>query len=166
MDHQPKYKAQAKSLYFEDGAAMRTPVAGTVARGQLREDDAYYRGLKSDGTPIKSIPVPITQALLERGQERFNIYCSPCHSRVGDGRGIMIARGYVPPPTFHDERLRNIEDGYIFNVITNGIRNMPPYRYQVPVEDRWAIVAYMRALQRSQNATLDDIPTELRQEVR
>ena len=166
MDSQPKYKAQGQSRYFADGAAMRVPVAGTVARGELRADDAYYRGLKSDGTPIPFIPIPVTAALLERGQERFNIYCSPCHSRAGDGRGIMVTRGYVPPPTFHDDRLRKIEDGYIFNVITNGIRNMPTYRYQVPVEDRWAIVAYVRALQRSQNATLEDIPTELRKDVR
>jgi mono/diheme cytochrome c family protein len=166
MDAQPKFKAQSESGYFSDGAAMRVPPAGTVARGMLRDDDVYYRGFRSDGTPVKTMPVPVTAALLARGQERFNIYCSPCHSRAGDGRGIMVSRGYVPPPTFHDDRLRNIEDGHIFDVITNGLRNMPSYRYQVPVDDRWAIVAYLRALQRSQNATLDDIPPERRQDVK
>lgn len=165
MDSQPKYKAQAESRYFADGATMRVPVAGTVARGRLRADDGYYLGLKSDGTPVKTLPVPVTAALLARGQERFNIYCSPCHSRAGDGRGIMVTRGYIPPPTLHDDRLRAIEDGHIFGVITGGLRNMPAYRYQVPVEDRWAIVAYIRALQRSQNATINDIPPDLREKV-
>jgi hypothetical protein len=166
MDHQPKFKAQSESRFFADGAAMRPPVPGTVARGELRENDAYYRGQNPDGSYLRSLPVPVTRALLERGRERYDIFCSPCHSRVGDGRGIMIQRGYVPPPTFHSERLRDIEDGYMYSVITDGVRNMPGYRYQVPVEDRWAVVAYLRALQRSQNATLDDVPKELREDLR
>jgi len=163
MDTQPKYRAQAESRFFADGAAMRMPVPGTVARGQAREDSARFYGLDADGKPVGSVPVPITRPLLERGRERFDIFCAPCHSRLGDGRGIMVTRGYIPPPTFHSERLRGIEDGHLFGVITNGVRNMPAYRYQVPVPDRWAIVAYLRALQRSQNATRDDVPPELRE---
>ncbi len=166
MDRQPKFKAQSESPFFADGAAMRTPVPGTVARGDLREDDAYYLGKNPDGSFIKVLPVSVTRPLLDRGRERFDIFCSPCHSRVGDGRGIMIKRGYVPPPTFHSERLRDIEDGYIFDVITNGVRNMPAYKYQVEEADRWAVVAYLRALQRSQNASLDDVPTELRKDLK
>ena len=161
MDDQPRYNAQAKSAFFADGAAMRVPPAGTIARGFLRDDEAYYTG-KIDTTPLTKSPVPVTMQLLKRGQERFTIYCSPCHGRLGDGKGIMVQRGYVPPPSFHDDRIRNFADGHIFDIITNGIRNMPTYRFQIPVEDRWAIIAYLRALQRSQNARLDDIPQELR----
>ncbi len=166
MDSQPKYQAQESSKFFADGSAMRQPVAGTVARGNLREDDKYYLGLNSKGKPLKKSPVATTPALLARGQERYNIYCSPCHGRVGDGKGIVVKRGLMPPPTFHEKRLREIEDGYIFTVISNGIRNMPSYKEQIPVSDRWAIVAYFRALQRSQNATIDDIPQQMRNDIR
>ena len=100
--------------------------------------------------------------LIERGQQRFNIYCSPCHGRTGDGRGIVVQRGLLPPPSFHDDRLRKVGDGHIFDVISNGIRNMPSYRAQIPVDDRWAIVSYFRALQRSQNASINDVPAEMR----
>ncbi len=161
MDDQPKYNAQAKSRFFADGATMRVPPAGTVARGFLRDDDIYFTG-KMDTTPVAKSPVPTTMQLLQRGQERFTIFCSPCHGRLGDGKGIMMQRGYVPPPSFHEDRIRNFADGQIFDVVTNGIRNMPSYRFQIPVEDRWAIIAYLRALQRSQNARLDDIPQEFR----
>lgn len=166
MFDQPKYKAQSESKFFDDGATMRQPVAGTVARDQLNLDDPYYRGIDSTGKQIENNPVPVTMTLLKRGQERFDIYCSPCHSRVGDGQGIMIQRKYVPPPSFHIDRLRQVPDGYIFDVITNGIRNMPAYKYQVPVADRWAIVAYVRALQRAHNATYSDIPPEIAGEVK
>lgn len=162
MDVQPKYLPQAKSGFFPDGSAMRPPVPGTVARGQLREDDAYFRGMDANGQPVKRIPVPVTLALLERGQERFNIYCAPCHSRLGDGRGIVVQRGLLPPPTFHSDAVRAYPDGHIFDVISNGIRNMPSYKHQISVEDRWAIVAYFRALQRSQHATRADLPEEMR----
>jgi len=162
MDDQPKYKAQAESKFFANHATMRTPVEGTVARGELRENAAYYQGVDSKGNPIEHMPVEVTMPLLLRGQERFNIYCSPCHSRVGDGKGIMIQRGYVPPPSFYQQYLIDSPDGHFFSVITNGIRNMPSYSHQIPVEDRWAIVAYLRALQRSHNATLEDIPQEKR----
>ncbi|MEW5923278.1 MAG: cytochrome c [Candidatus Zixiibacteriota bacterium] len=166
MDNQPKYKAQSKSTFFEDGATMRTPVAGTVAQGELEDNDWYYKGIDEKGAFIKAAPVEVTIQLLNRGQERYNIYCSPCHSRVGDGKGIMITRGYVPPPSFHTDRIRNFPDGQIFDIITHGVRNMPSYRHQIPPDDRWAIVAYLRSLQRSQNATIEDIPVELRETVK
>jgi len=166
MDSQPKYKAQSQSKFFADSAAMRVPVAGTVARGNLREDNIFYTGAVVDSQYVKKNPVVINMQLLKRGRERYDIYCSPCHSRVGDGRGIMVTRGYVPPPSFHDDRLRGMPDGQIFDVITNGVRNMPSYRHQIIPDDRWAIVAYLRALQRSHNAGLEDIPVELREKVR
>jgi mono/diheme cytochrome c family protein len=162
MDDQPRYDVQSRSRFFADSATMRVPPAGSVARGFLRNDDALYAGKNPDGSLVAKSPVPVTIQLLKRGQERFNIYCSPCHSRLGDGKGIMIQRGYLPPPSFHEERLVKLPDGHFFDVITNGIRNMPAYRYQVPVEDRWAIVAYVRALQRSQSATINDVPQDVR----
>ncbi len=158
MDDQPKYLAQSKSKFFANGSTMRMPVEGTVALDELHKNTEYYYGKDKEGQLVKKAPVKFTMKLLRRGQERFNIYCSPCHSKVGDGQGIVIKRGFIPAPTFHDDRLRNIEDGYIFNVITNGFRNMPSYAYQVPVADRWAIVGYLRALQRSQNASSQDVP--------
>ncbi|MCP4632634.1 MAG: cytochrome c [candidate division Zixibacteria bacterium] len=166
MDDQPKYKAQAESKFFEDDATMRTPVSGTVAQGELRDDDIYYKGKNIDGSYVLKAPLSINKETLLRGQERFDIYCSPCHSRLGDGRGIMLEKGYVPPPTFHSDRLRNLPDGEIFEVISNGVRNMPSYRHQINVHDRWTIVLYMRALQRSQNASINDIPVELRETVK
>lgn len=166
MDNQPRYNPQSASDLFDDGATMREPIAGTVARGELRTDDAYYLGLDESGQWLDKSPVPVTLQMLERGRERYDIYCAPCHSRLGDGKGIMIQRGYVPPPTFHDKRLREMTDGNIFEVISIGVRNMPAYAHQIPVEDRWAIVAYARALQRSQNASIDDVPTELREKIK
>lgn len=160
MDNQPRYEAQEAGPFFADNMAMRYPVEGTIARGQLYADMVYQTGFVVDSRLVKKSPVPITMHLLKRGQERFDIYCSPCHGRVGDGKGAVSQRGMLPPPTFHDERMRNIEDGHIFNVITNGKNNMAPYRFQVPVPDRWAIVAYVRALQRSQNATAADLPPQ------
>ena len=162
MDNQPKYKAQEENKFFEDGSAMRKPVPGTVARGELREDALYYTGIDESGDTVMTSSVPIDMQLLKRGRERYDIFCSPCHGRTGDGQGIMLSRGYVPPPTFHSDRLRDLPDGYIFDVLTNGVRNMPSYRQQIPVKDRWAIIAYLRALQRSQNATIEDVPQEQR----
>jgi len=166
MDEQPKYKPQAASEFFVNGQAMRQPVEGTVARGWLREDAVYFTGKTETGKLVKENPVPVTMVLLERGRERFDIYCSPCHGRTGaaqDIKSIVVQKGMLAPPSFHEQRLRDIEDGHIFDVITNGIRNMPPYKYQIPVEDRWSIVAYFRALQRSQNATVEDVPESMRQ---
>ena len=159
MADQPKYKAQAESEFFADGSAMRQPVDGTVARGWLRADSSeYYEGKDTGGKLVKKAPVMMTMARLQRGRERFNIYCSPCHGRVGTGKSIMVIKGMLAPPNFHDKRLVDIEDGHFFNVMTNGLRNMPPYKYQIPVDDRWSIVGYVRALQRSQHSTLEDIP--------
>lgn len=168
MDEQPRYEPQGESELFADGAAMREPVAGTVARGELDADDALYRGHYGpleDSNWVEKNPLEVTMASLERGQERYNIYCSPCHSKIGDGRGIMVQRNYTPPPSFHEKRIREFADGYLFNVITHGVRNMPSYAHQISTEDRWKIVAYVRALQRSQRAKLEDIPMELRQKV-
>jgi len=162
MDDQPKYKTQAASRFFADGAAMRMPIEGTVARGQLHEENVYYTGKNKSGKPIQKSPVPVTMQLLKRGRERFDIYCSPCHGRTGDGQGIVVKRGMLPPPSFYEPRLMKAADGHFFDVITNGIRNMPPYRYQVPVSDRWAIVTYLRALQLSRHATKDEVPPALR----
>jgi len=166
MDDQPRYNAQASSQFFEDSSAMRRPVEGTVARGELREDIIYYNGKNPDGSLVKKNPRPLTLELLNRGRQRFNIYCSPCHDLTGSGQGIVVKKGFLPPPTFHQQRLREVEDGHIFDVISNGLRNMPTYRHQIPVADRWAIVAYVRALQRSQNAQATDVPDDMRDKVK
>ena len=164
MADQPKYKAQAPSNFFPDGSAMRQPVEGTVARGWLRVDSSeYYEGKDVDGKLVRKVPVVMTMARLERGRERFDIYCSPCHGRVGTGQSMMVKKGMLPPPSFHDPRLVSIEDGHIFDVMTNGLRNMPPYKYQIPVDDRWSIVGYVRALQKSHRSTIDDVPPAERQ---
>lgn len=166
MDDQPKYKAQAESHYFADGLSMREPVEGTVAQGWLRDDSVYFYGKNGGGRLMAKVPVVMTMKRLQRGRQRFDIYCSPCHGRTGTGQSIMVKKGMVAPPNFHEQRLRDIEDGHIFDVITNGLRNMPPYKYQIPVADRWSIVGYVRALQRSQNATLQDIPAEIQETLR
>jgi mono/diheme cytochrome c family protein len=141
---------------------MREPVPGTVPQGWLRADSIYFYGSDSQGNYVTVSPAPITQKLLQRGQERYNIYCSPCHSRLGDGKGIVVQRGMIPPPTFHSDRIRQFPDGEIFDAISNGVRNMPSYGDQVQVSDRWAIVSYIRALQLSQNAPADAVPPEIR----
>ena len=147
MEFQPRYNAFEGNTFFADGRNMRTPPEGTVARGQLKEDDAFYRG--GGETPVAKIPVPVTPALMARGQNRFNIYCTPCHSASGSGNGMVVQRGFLPPPSLHDPRIVGLPDGEIFRVITNGIRNMPSYAKQIPEEDRWAIIAYVRALEYS-----------------
>ncbi len=166
MDFQPKYEYQEKSPFFDDGISMRQPIPGTVARGKLYDDIAYNTGKNQDGSLVEKSPVPVTYTGLERGRERFDIYCSPCHSKIGDGKGILVNRGYIPPPSFHTDVIRNYADGHIFDVISHGIRNMPSYGHQVPVEDRWLIVNYIRALQRSQNASIDDVPVEMRDKIK
>ncbi len=166
MDDQPKYKAQAESKYFEDGSTMRPLVEGTVAQGRLLEDTEYYTGKDESGKFIKNSPVEITSERLDRGQQRYNIYCSPCHSKVGDGLGVMSKEDYkyVTPPNFHTDSVRQFTDGYIFDVVSNGVRNMPSYKHQISVDDRWSIILYLRALQRSHNATKKDVPAEFREE--
>ena len=164
MDHQQKYRPQAESNFFEDGATMRPVVEGTVARGELKEDTEFYYGKDEKGDFITGFPDKIMfgRELVERGHERFNIYCSPCHGRTGTGRGIIVERGLVPPPSFHTDSIKAFPNGRIFDVITNGIRNMQPYKYQIPEEDRWAIIAFFRALQRSHDATIEDVPQSQR----
>jgi mono/diheme cytochrome c family protein len=166
MDNQEKYKAQSESGFFPDSSDMRMPVEGTVARGYLREDTEYYKGKNARGEFITKAPVEIDMKIMDRGRERYNIYCSPCHSRVGDGRGIIADKGLPPLPSFHIDRIREMPDGQIYDVITTGLRNMPSYAHQVMPADRWAIVVYLRALQRSQNSSLGDIPEDLREEMK
>jgi len=166
MDDQEKFKAQGHNEFFADGRNMRMPVDGTVARGELFDDDALYHGKDEQGNYIKTIPLEVTHAFIERGQQRYNIYCAPCHSMSGDGKGIVPQRGFLPPPSFHQDKVRAFDDGYIYDVISNGVRNMPDYKKQIPVKDRWAIVAYVRALQRTQNATAGDIPEDKLKELK
>lgn len=148
MDHQPKYRPQAESAFFYDGAAMRPPVPGTVARGELREDPAFFEGFDANGDELAHAPVATTPELLARGAERYHIYCEPCHDRHGDGKGILFQRGNVPTASFHDDRLVAASDSHYFEVITNGFGLMPGYRWPIPPADRWAIVAHVRELQR------------------
>ncbi len=158
MQDQPKFKPLAESDFYTDLRSARPPVDGTVARGQLHEDTYFYTG-KIGNNPGDYMPFPVTEELLARGQQRYNIYCAPCHSRVGDGNGVIPSRGFPrKPPSFHTERLRKAPLGYFFDVMTNGFGAMPDYASQIPPRDRWAIVAYIRALQLSQGATAADVP--------
>jgi hypothetical protein len=162
MDDQPKVKPQSESGFYADGLAMRLPVEGTVARGMLRPDSSFfYEGRDNEGRLVAESPLITTMELLERGRGRFDIYCAPCHGRAGNGVSTVVKRGMLAPPSFHEQRLRDTADGHFFDVMTNGVRNMPPYKYQIPAEDRWAIVAYIRALQRSQNASEKDLPSDV-----
>jgi mono/diheme cytochrome c family protein len=169
MDWQPKIQGQEAARpgmenYFPDGMGNRKPVAGTVARGQLHDDDAFYEG-KVDGAFLAKAPIEVTEATLVRGEERYNIYCAPCHDRTGGGKGMVIVRGrgaFPPPPEFFGDRVRGLSDGEIFGVITHGVRNMPSYAYQVPVADRWAIITWVRVLGRAGHGTVDDVPADAR----
>jgi cbb3-type cytochrome c oxidase subunit III len=163
MHNQAKYVPLRESDFFADGTSARPLPAHTVARGYLRADTAAATGLARDGKPIADFPLPMTRALLLRGEQRYNIFCSPCHDRVGTGRGMVVERGYKQPPSYHIDRLRSAPVGYLYNVITEGFGVMPSYASQVPPADRWAIVAYVRALQLSQNARLADLTPEERQ---
>ncbi len=166
MDHQFKYRTQSENLLFSDGRAMRLPVAGTVARGELQGDTHRDQGQVA-GEWATTFPIAVTKEVMERGQQRYQIYCAPCHGLDGLGRGSVALRAeflqeskWVPPSSFHTDIARNRELGYLYNAITNGVRNMPAYGSQIPVDDRWAIVAYVRALQRSQNASVEDVPAD------
>jgi len=165
MFNQPRLKPLAKSDFFDDGMAARPPIGGTVARGELRADRVFYTGIGPDGKFVLALPVPLTRALLLRGRERFDIFCSPCHSRVGDGRGMIVERGFKEPPSFHIDRLRAQPIGYFFDVMTSGFGQMSDYAAQVPAADRWAIAAYIRALQLSQHAPLLEVPERDRQAI-
>jgi len=158
MHDQPRFKPFAESDFYTDLRSARPPVEGTVARGQLREDSYFYTG-KVGNDPGDYMPFSVEEELLARGQQRYNIYCAPCHSRVGDGNGVIPARGFPrKPPSYHIERLRKAPLGYLFDVITSGYGSMPDYASQIEPRDRWAIVAYIRALQLSQGATAADVP--------
>ena len=159
MQVQPKQNPLSRSDFFTDQRSERPPVEGTVARGQLHEDTYFYTG-KAGNNPGDYMPFPVTKEVLDRGRERYNIFCTPCHSRVGDGNGFIPSRGFArQPPSFHIERLQKAPLGYFYDVITNGFGIMPDYASQIPPRDRWNIVAYIRALQLSQNATRADVPT-------
>lgn len=148
MDTQEKYKAQSESYFFVDGATMRTPVEGTVARGELREDDAYYRGKDAAGDFITTAPMAFSAEMIARGEERYSIYCVACHGVNADGKGKILEFEYpIPPANFHDERIMNLSDGHMFNAIGQGWLNMPSLKAQVSVGDRWAIISYIRSLQ-------------------
>jgi mono/diheme cytochrome c family protein len=157
MHDNPRYEPLEASRVFADGSSSRPLIEGTVARGHLNDDDFLHTG-KSGGQPVAEFPFTITRKELDRGEERYNIFCAPCHSRSGDGHGMIVQRGYRQPPSFHIDRLREAPPGYVFDVITNGFGVMPDYRTQLTVEDRWAVVAYLKALQLSRNATMDDVP--------
>jgi mono/diheme cytochrome c family protein len=166
MDNQPKYKPQQRSPLFADHRTMRLPIEGTIARGELRDDDHLYRG-KIDGEWATTYPVPITMTSIRRGQQRFKIFCAPCHGLDGAGNGSVAVRAmalqegtWVPPLSFHQQQVRERPLGHLFNTISNGIRTMPSYGAQIKPEDRWLVVAYVRALQRSQNASAADAPSE------
>jgi len=184
MAKQPKYLPLTESKFFADGRSERPEVSGTVARGSVESDSAEFQGLRSppaegappptsfgtvgiDSTPemlrkayLDEFPFPITRDLLTRGQQRFTIYCSVCHGTLGDGNGTIVERGFTQPPTYHSDRLRQAPVGYLFNVATHGFGSMPSYGSQIPQRDRWAIVAYIRALQLCQNAPLKDLPSD------
>jgi mono/diheme cytochrome c family protein len=148
MYDQPKLLPQASSDFFYNGSGMRAPVEGTVARGELREDDAFYRGIGPDGKPVSTIPVTVDDALLARGAARYAIYCQPCHDARGDGKGILFQRGNVPTSSFHSDKIRAYPDGQIFDIMTNGSGLMPSYKWPIPPADRWAIIAHIRQLER------------------
>jgi hypothetical protein len=158
MQVQPRTNPLAHSDFYADQRSARPPVEGTVARGQLHEDAYLYTG-KVNGNPGDFLPFPATKEVLARGRERYNIFCAPCHSRLGDGNGFVPSRGFArKPPSFHIVRLQKAPLGYFYDVIANGFGIMPDYASQIPVRDRWAIIAYVRALQLSQNATMADVP--------
>lgn len=172
MAKQPKLVGQAGSPLFADGRAMRPPVAGTVARGSLATDPVVETGLKGEKF-VDVPPVPVTPQLVKRGQERYDIFCSPCHGLSGYGDGVVARRAdrlqegtWTPPSSLHTDLVRSRPSGQLFNTVTNGIRNMPAYGAQIPPSDRWAIVAYVRALQRSQHAAIADVKPEWQEKLR
>jgi mono/diheme cytochrome c family protein len=152
MDDQPKVRSQAASDFFFNGAAMREPVPGTIPIGGLKEDTAFFTGKGADGALVAAIPHAVDEAEVERGRQRYGIYCQPCHDARGEGRGILFQRGSVPTGNFHSEKILKYTDGEMFDVITNGRGLMAGYRWPIPPADRWAIIAYVRTLQRERQA--------------
>jgi hypothetical protein len=164
MADQPAYRPLQYSDFWGDARSERDPVPGTVARGQLKEDDAFFTGTRN-GEFVNVVPRPVDRKMLERGRERFDIFCAPCHDRLGEGRGMVVRRGFPQPPSLHIDRLREAKPGYVFDVITRGFGRQPDMASQIPVADRWAIVAYMKVLQYSQHAPLDAVPAADRQKL-
>lgn len=163
MDEQRRFDPQEPNPLYADGRAMRSPMPGTVPFDAQGGDPLVLTGRGADGELSATLPpgMALDRALLERGRDRFEVFCTPCHDASGSGQGTVVARGYLPPPTFHDDRLRSMPIGHFYDVVTNGIRNMPAYGPQVPVEDRWAIAAYVRVLQRSHMAARADVPADI-----
>jgi len=160
MDDQPKVLPQTASTFFYDGSAMREPVAGTVPIGGLQENTVFFTGKEADGQFVAKIPVPVDDALQERGRQRYTIYCQPCHDARGDGKGILFQRGNVPTASFHQETILKYADGQIFDVITNGKGLMAGYKWPIPPADRWAIIAHVRELEQKRLATSPERPVE------
>ncbi|MGH9160408.1 MAG: c-type cytochrome [Vicinamibacteraceae bacterium] len=164
MHDTPRFEPLERSDFFADQRSARPLLEGTVARGQLRADEVFYTG-KLNNQPVAELPMPLTRELVERGRERFNIYCSPCHGRTGEGQGMVVRRGFKQAASFHDPRLRGMPIGYFVDVMTNGFGQMPDYATQVAPRDRWAIAAYIRALQLSRSATANDVPADERKKL-
>lgn len=159
MQDQPKYKPLGENRFFPDGRDARPIPANTIALDELNNNDPYHTGI-ANGTFLDAIPANVDQDMLRRGRDRYDIFCSPCHSRLGDGNGMVAQRGVRAPANFHTDRLRSVPPGYLFQVISNGYGAMGDYGDQIPVDDRWAIVAYIRALQLSRDASINDVPAE------
>jgi len=153
MDDQPKVLSQTASTFFFDGSSMRQPIPGTIAIDGLKEDAAFFQGKGADGQFVAKIPVPVDAAVLERGRQRYVIYCQPCHDARGDGKGILFQRANVPTASFHEDKILKYPDGQIFDIMTNGMGLMPAYRWPIPTSDRWAIIAYIRELERKRQET-------------
>jgi mono/diheme cytochrome c family protein len=166
MKKQDKYKAQMEAPFFADKRTSRRPVEGTMSQEQYRADLPYATGVAADSTYVARNPEPLNKETLLRGQAKFNIYCAPCHDRTGTGRGVVPAKAVWVPGNLHDDRIVGYVDGEIYHVISNGRRSMPGYRFQIPEKDRWAIVAYVRALQRSWRGNINDVPADLQAKVR
>jgi len=164
MHIQPRYNPLDASTFFDDGRSARPVIPGTVARGQLRIDEAFYAG-KLNGKEVDTFPFPVTRDVLERGRDRYNIYCTPCHDRLGTGQGMIVQRGFPPPPSYHIDRLRQAPVGHFVNVMTNGYGTMYNYAARVEPRDRWAIAAYIRALQLSQQAKISDLSDDDRRQL-
>jgi mono/diheme cytochrome c family protein len=160
MQDQPKYKPQRPSDFFADGRSGRPEIEGTIARGTLNEDTEFYKGKDASGKDVEAFPVKVDKAFLQRGQERYDIFCAPCHGRTGNGLGMIVRRGFKQTPSYHIERLRSAPVGHFYDVISNGYGAMLNYSAQLQPRDRWAVVAYIRALQYSQNAPVADLPQE------
>ena len=157
MHNQPKFKPLRPTTLFADGSSARPTVEGTIARGTLEEDEAFFTG-KMGTVAVKELPFQMTEADLNRGQERYNIFCAPCHDAAGTGKGMIVRRGYRQPPSFHEQRLKDADVGHFFDVMTNGFGAMPDYKVQIAPRDRWRVAAYLRALQASHAASAADVP--------